>query len=59
MNKGEIFKKLSDSAKPKLEIVIGNNKSAEAKIAGDSCCINFKGRWDIHLIHLFPTCLLG
>ena len=30
----EIFKKVSDSAKPKFEIVIGNNNNADAKIAG-------------------------
>ena len=30
----EIFKKVSDSANPKFEIVIGKSKRAEAKIAG-------------------------
>ena len=30
----EIIKKVSDSAKPKLEIVIGKSSNADAKIAG-------------------------
>ena len=33
-NIDEIFKKATKSAKPKLEIVIGNNNKADAKIAG-------------------------
>ena len=34
MNIEEIFKKASDSANPKFEIVIGKSNNAEAKIAG-------------------------
>ena len=30
----EIFKNVSDSAKPKLDIVIGRSNNADAKIAG-------------------------
>ena len=34
MTNDEILRKVSDSVNPKLEIVIGNNNKAEAKIAG-------------------------
>ena len=34
VNIDDIFKKASDSAKPKLEIVMGKSNKAEAKIAG-------------------------
>ena len=34
VNIEEIFKKVSDSDKPKLETVIGNNNNADANIAG-------------------------
>ena len=34
VNIDEIFKKVSDSANPKLDIVIGKSNKADAKIAG-------------------------
>ena len=39
--------KLSESEKPKFEIVIGNNKRAEANIAGITpAVLIFKGKWE-------------
>ena len=47
VNIEEIFKKVSDSAIPKLETVIGNNNNAEANIAGITPAVFiFKGKWD-------------
>ena len=47
MNMDDIFKKLSESEKPKFEIVIGNNKRAEANIAGITPAVFiFKGKWE-------------
>ena len=47
VNMDEIFKKLSESEKPKFEIVIGNNKRAEANIAGITpAVLIFKGKWE-------------
>ena len=46
-NKEDIFKNKSDSAKPKLEKVIGNKSNADAKIAGITPAVFiFKGKWD-------------
>ncbi len=61
LSKEEIFKKLSDSAKPKLEIVIGNNKRADAKIAGITpAVLILRGKCeDSPPYILFPTCLFG
>ena len=57
----DIFKNVSDSAKPKLEIVIGKRSNAEAKIAGITpAVLIFRGRCDDSPPYiLFPTCLLG
>ena len=45
VNIEEIFKKVSDSANPKFEIVIGSNNKAEANIAGITPAVFiFKGR---------------
>ena len=42
-----MFKNKSDSAKPKLEKVIGNKSNAYAKIAGITPAVFiFKGKWD-------------
>ena len=61
VNIEEIFKKVSDSAKPKFEIVTGNNSNAEEKIAGITpAVLIFKGRWEDYPPYiLFPTCLFG
>ena len=45
VNIDDIFKNVSDSAKPKFEIVIGRSNKAEAKIAGITPAVFiFKGR---------------
>ena len=45
VNNEDIFKKVSDSAKPKFEIVTGNNNNADAKIAGITPAVFiFKGK---------------
>ena len=45
VNIEDIFKKVSDSAKPKFEIVTGNNSNADAKIAGITpAVLIFKGK---------------
>ena len=45
VNIEEIFKNVSDSAKPKLEIVIGKSSNADAKIAGITpAVLIFNGR---------------
>ena len=46
MNIEEIFKKVSDPANPKFEIVIGSNNKADAKLLGSHRLYTFKGRWD-------------
>ena len=47
VNIEEIFKNVSDSAKPKLETVIGKSNKAEANIAGITPAVFiFKGRWE-------------
>ena len=57
----EIFINKSDSVKPKFVIVIGNNKSADANIAGITPAVFiFSGKCeDSPPYILFPTCLLG
>ena len=61
VNIEEIFKNISDLAKPKFVTVTGNSSSAEAKIAGITpAVLIFSGRWDDSPPYiLFPTCLLG
>ena len=45
VNIEDILRKVSDSANPKFEIVIGNNNRAEANIAGITpAVLIFKGR---------------
>ena len=45
MNIDEIFKNVSDSAKPKLDTVTGKSSKAEANIAGITPAVFiFKGR---------------
>ena len=47
VNRDEIFKNVSDSEKPKFDIVIGNNNNAEANIAGITpAVLIFNGKWD-------------
>ena len=60
VNIEEICKNVSDSANPKLEIVIGNNNNAEANIAGITPAVFiFNGRCDDSPPYiLLPTCLL-
>ena len=60
-NNDDMSMLVSDSDKPKLEKVIGNNNSAEAKIAGITpAVLIFKGRCDDSPPYtLFPICLLG
>ena len=61
VNIEEIFKNVSDSAKPKFEIVIGNNRSAEANIAGITpAVLILRGKCDDSPPYiLLPICLLG
>ena len=61
VNIEEIFKKVSDSAKPKFDIVIGKSNKADAKIAGITpAVLIFRGKCeDSPPYILFPTCLLG
>ena len=61
VNIEEIFKNVSDSANPKLEIVIGKSSNADANIAGITpAVLIFKGKWDDSPPYiLFPTCLFG
>ena len=61
VNIDEILRKVSESANPKFEIVMGNNNKADAKIAGITPAVFIlSGKWDDSPPYiLFPTCLLG
>ena len=53
VNIEEIFKKVSDSANPKFDTVIGKSSNAEAKIAGITpAVLIFNGKWE-DLLHTF------
>ena len=60
VNMDDIFKNVSNSAKPKLEIVTGKSSKAEANIAGITPAVFiFKGRCDDSPPHFVSNLSLG